>query len=133
MILLPVYSYPSLTNILVKHNKNNITVLDNHEVNNVSGEVHTTFHGVNVTLNGTIINITISDVKRGDFGQYNVDLINGFATTTFHLNISAESECFYHYIYRLDERIRLVLGKAVFILNLPSYIIIEILLISTTS
>lgn len=104
----------------MKHNKNNITVLDNHEVNNVSGEVHTTFHGVNVTLNGTIINITISDVKRRDFGQYNVDLINGFATTTFHLNISAESGCFYHYIYCLDERTRLVLGKAVFILNLPS-------------
>lgn len=102
-IIIPVYSYPNLTNWSVKHDKKNITNSDNHVVSIMSREVHTTFYGVNVTLNGTIINITISNIDTSDFGLYALRLFNDIGKTIVKFNISAESKYFFYSFCLLTE------------------------------
>lgn len=102
-IIIPVYSYPNLTNWSVKHDKKNITNSNYHVISKMSGEVHTTFYGVNVTLNGTIINITISNIDTSDFGLYILRLVNNIGKTIVKFNISAGSKYFFHSFCLLTE------------------------------
>lgn len=92
-ILVPVYSYPNLTNWTLTHDGQNITDDGNHSISKTSGEVYTTFYGVNVTLIGWIINFTIANLQESDFGLYTLRLLNGIGETVQNFNITAK--CMY--------------------------------------
>lgn len=93
-ITLQVYSQPSLYNVSFhQHDEDNVT--GKHNITHWPAVVVTQFYGVQVELNGSLVNLVIPDLQTVDFGVYTVSLTNEMGTATVDINLFADSKYVY--------------------------------------
>ncbi|XP_053391543.1 uncharacterized protein LOC128554308, partial [Mercenaria mercenaria] len=78
-IQIPIYSYPGLKTVTITRYDG--MGISSDQYNITDHEVTTIFYGKSVSLNGSIVNLLITDLKEIDFGSYTFKLSNTHRTS----------------------------------------------------